>query len=456
MAFSSYEFILLFLPVMLAGYWLLRKHQSSRHIWLLIASYIFYGYADWRFLPLLWFSTALNYGAARQITTAQKKRFWLYLTILLNLMLLGFFKYHNFFSNAIGDILFPLGISFYTFQNISYLLDIYQNRTQPETSLLKYALYIAIFPHLIAGPILRYGEMAPQLHTPESRINAARIDRGILFFVMGLAKKVIIADQVAVMINPMLADYTDLQFFKSWLVAIGYTLQIYFDFSGYSDMAIGLAALLGFDFPRNFDNPYMARDIVDFWRRWHITLTNWLRDYIFLPASRAMLRRSWHRLAAMMSAYLLTMTISGIWHGTGMTFFLWGLYHGVLICIFQAWRWFKMPVLPAIPVRLITFMSVVIGWVLFRAESLAMAGHLYRSMTGLNGFESLQAVKGVPYFGVYMVGLLLFAFIASHLKMDTWDLPVPAHPVFSVALAAIFLTCLMLLAASSPFVYFQF
>lgn len=446
MVFSSYEFILLFLPITLLGYWMLQA--SLRPVWLLAASYAFYAYWDVRYLSVLWLSTGVTYLAGVHIADARSRR-WVYLGVGANLAVLGFFKYHDFFTSSILpelDLILPLGLSFYTFQNISYLLDIHQKRIQPAPSLPKFALYTAIFPHLTAGPILRFGEFEPPLSTSKTNI-----DRGMTFFVIGLAKKVILADQLAPLVNALLVSKT--QFWGGWLAAVGYAYQLYFDFSGYSDMAIGLACLLGFYFPRNFDNPYTAHDIVDFWRRWHITLTNWLRDYVFLPSSRVMLRRSWHRLLAMLLAYLLTMTISGIWHGTGITFLLWGIYHGILICIFQIWRWFKMPPLPVSLARVITFLSVVFGWVLFRADSLDRATEQYKSMIGLNGFESLQTI---PNLSVYIGCILIFALVWTNLKMDTWDLTVPSHPVFGLALAAIFVTCLMLLATSSPFLYFQF
>lgn len=456
MIFSSYEFILLFLPLVVIGYWLLSP--AWRLVWLLLASYLFYAYWDWRYLPLLFFSTLANYLIGKQIGVAQK-RAWLLAGLFLNIGMLGFYKYYDFFSESLDvtptlKFVLPLGLSFYTFQNISYLLDVYQKRITPAHNLRHYGLFVAIFPHLTAGPILRYGEMHPQLSSSPPSLDSIRMERGIVFFVIGLAKKVIIADQLATLVNPLLANHENLTFVEGWLAALGYTYQLYFDFCGYSEMAVGIALLLGFEFPRNFDNPYTARDIVDFWRRWHITLTTWLRDYVFLPASRAMLRRSWHRLGVMMLAYLLTMTISGLWHGTGITFLLWGIYHGFLICVFQAWRWFKMPMLPSLLSRGITFWAVVIGWVLFRAESLTMAINVYQSMLGLNGFA--VAFEQIPNFSVYFLIIFFFALVTTNLTMEAWDLPSPHHLISSMGLAILFVVSLMMLATSSPFLYFQF
>jgi len=461
MVFSSYEFLFLFLPIALLGVWLLRGRHTARGAWLLLVSNVFYGYWNPAYLPLIWFSVGVDYLAGGRIAAASNprtRRLWLYASLAMNLGSLGFFKYYNFFTDSLNTaaggallpvlgVVLPVGISFYTFQSMSYTIDIYRGEVQPAPNFFRFALFVTLFPQLIAGPIVRYSELAEQLNDTGQRITAARVDRGIFFFVMGLAKKVIIADQIAFFVDPLLVTYEDLQFWGTWLVALGYTYQLYFDFSGYSDMAVGLGCLLGYDFPRNFNNPYTARNISDFWRRWHITLSNWLRDYLFISLGGS----RWGALATLRNL-LLTMLLGGLWHGAAWTYVLWGAYHGVLLALFHAYRLRGLPRWNPLVARAGTFLLVVLGWVLFRASSWEMAWYQYQSMLGLHGIESWGMVWALPRMGVYLALLVGSAAVLTNLRVDTWDLRVTVGWWLGLLLAL----TIMLLSSSSPFLYFQF
>lgn len=465
MLFNSEIFIFLFLPMTLLGYWLLKAQPNLRLAWLLAASYLFYAYWDARFTPLILLSTSIDFIAGQQIhsATAQAiKRRWLFVSILMNLGLLGFFKYYNFFADSVNDaagdglaptlnIVLPIGISFFTFQSMSYTIDIYREKLAPTRNFLQFAVYVVMFPQLIAGPIVRYSEIAAQFADLKQKNHRINWDAGVFFFVIGLGKKVIIADQIGVMVNTLLIEPESVGFFGAWVVAIGYTYQLYFDFSGYSDMAVGLGYLLGFKFPQNFDNPYAARNISDFWRRWHITLSNWLRDYLFISLGGSHGTR-WTTLRNL----LITMFLGGLWHGAAWTFVIWGLYHGVLLVIFHAWRLNNRPSWNNFLARGSTFLAVIIGWVMFRADSVDIALSLYESMLGLNGFEALSTVASFRGLNVYMMLILGFAFISTNLKIDTWDLPVSRSLPAALGLALIFITSIMLLSQATTFLYFQF
>lgn len=294
MLFNSHVFLLVFLPLALLGWWGLRTRPALRLGLLTGASYVFYGYWDPRFTLLMLASTLVDYVAGARIARAEEagpRRFWLGLSLTTNLGLLAFFKYAGFFARTLNalvadsvpvwDIVLPVGISFYTFQSMSYSIDIYREDAKPATSLLHFAAYVSMFPQLVAGPIVRYAEIEAQLRALKSRIDAETVARGLHFFVLGLAKKVLIADVIAARLQ--FHDAARFGLLDAWTNVLGYTAQIYFDFSGYSEMAVGLGIWLGFELPKNFDSPYKAKDASDFWRRWHITLSEWLRDYLYIP-----------------------------------------------------------------------------------------------------------------------------------------------------------------------------
>ena len=377
------------------------------------ASLFYYGYWNPKYVVLLLASIGANYiigcVIVRRRGTAAKS--FLVLGIVGNLALLGYFKYADFFLETMnrvvgfaqpsGDIVLPLAISFFTFQQIAYLVDTFRGQVR-EHAFLTYMLFVSFFPQLIAGPIVHHGEMMPQFarKTPRARI-FEHLAVGGMIFVIGLAKKVLVADQIAVYANPVFAAAAGgeaVDFYAAWAGALSYTFQLYFDFSGYTDMAVGAARMFGIRLPVNFFSPYKATNISDFWRRWHMTLSRFLRDYLYFPLGGNR-KGTYRRLANLM----VTMLLGGLWHGAGWTFVLWGGLHGGYLAAHQAWRHFgpripgRRSICRLIPARLLTFVSVVFGWVLFRAEDVESAVAMMRAMVGLEGLSLPQSlvVRGV-------------------------------------------------------------
>ena len=400
MLFNSYEFIFLFLPVVLAGYYLVaRLSPNGASVWLALASLVFYGWWTPRFIPLLSISIAANYsvGLALSRVPQSARKATLITGLVFNLALLGYYKYAGFLvsfadqvtgaSLPIPEILLPLGISFFTFTQIAFLVDVYRGKAR-EYRPIHYVLFVTFFPHLIAGPILHHKEMMPQFARLSSyRLRSANFAVGLTIFAIGLAKKTVIADTL----SPFVAQTFDAAShgaipgtFEAWGGALGYTLQLYFDFSGYSDMAIGLARLFGIKMPINFYSPYKADSIIEFWRRWHMTLSRFLRDYLYIPLGGNR-HGTWRRYANVM----VTMLLGGLWHGAGWTFVVWGGLHGCYLVFNHGWRALhgsaplSRPMLLA--ARLLTFLSVVFAWTVFRADSLAAAGRVVAGMVGASG-----------------------------------------------------------------------
>ena len=402
MLFNSPEFITLFLPITLLVY--LGIQRTSRlelsWYWLIFASLFFYGWWEPRYLFLIIGSIIVNYLLALRLTVAPTRPF-LALGICLNLLLLGYYKYANFFVNNISrlagadwtldTIILPLAISFFTFQQISYLVDTYSGKVQ-EHRLSHYGLFVTFFPQLVAGPIVHHSEMLPQfLH---QRPRSGTLARGISIFIIGLFKKVVIADGIAGYATPAFtaaAEGVVLNFTDAWVAALSYTFQLYFDFSGYSDMAIGLALMFGIRLPLNFHSPYKANNIIEFWRRWHMTLSRFLRDYLYFPLGgnrKGMSRRHLNLFC--------TMLLGGLWHGASWTFVMWGGLHGLFLMINHGWRqvvsgWRngkarKIPDLSFIG-RGVTFLAVVFSWVYFRSDTIDTANQIVLSMLGSNGFS---------------------------------------------------------------------
>ena len=456
MLFPSYNFLFMFLPlVLLANHLIAVKYKN---LLLTIASYIFYAYWDYRFCSLILISTIWDYrlGLAIYSTsfTSLRTRL-LYLSILFNLALLGYFKYANFFIDSITsiypsislstlDIVLPIGISFFTFQSMSYTIDIYRKRITPTSSFIDFACYISMFPQLIAGPIVRYHQIADQLR--ERHATVSDIAHGIRQFSVGLAKKVLIADACG-QIADILFESTTPSFYTAWFAVIAYSLQIYFDFSGYSDMAIGLARMFGFQLPENFNFPYQARSITEFWRRWHISLSGWFREYLYIPLGGS------HVAAARISANLMiTMLLCGLWHGASWNFVLWGGYHGFLLALERPFkdRNTKVPALLAVPV---TSILVMIGWVLFRSDSLFQVQIWLHAMLGHNGFAWQWELVTKN-----MISLLCALQLACWL-MPKIELKFSDSSFFKdILYALLFILCSIVILGShsSPFLYYQF
>lgn len=466
MLFNSYIFVILFLPIVLALWWNRSVPTSVRLGGLTLMSYAFYGWWDWRFVGLLMVSTVIDYAIGSRLHFANdtsKRNLWLVASLCSNLGLLAYFKYCGFFAsslNAVADwlrvggtipvpsIVLPVGISFYTFQTMSYTIDIYRGKAKPTESLLHFAAYVSLFPQLIAGPIVRYSEMDEQLRNLIPKISWDRFWQGIVFFVAGMCQKVLFADTIANKINPLFQNYEELQFFGAWFAMLGYTCQLYFDFCGYSNMAVGLGRMLGFEFPQNFDSPYKSPNISVFWRTWHITLSFWLRDYLFIP-----LGGSRHGRWLTLRNLVIVMFLGGLWHGAGWTFVLWGLYHGGLLAghaIFKSTVDWSFPKPLAIAV---TFVAIVFGWTIFRSTDLTMCGSLMASMLMVNGIEPalLSAVGGTGAIAVLAV-LLGIVFFSPNI----WQFSIRPSLTASVVAALLFVFCVLRFDAESPFLYFQF
>ncbi len=408
MLFNSYEFIFLFLPLTLLLFFLIggRGHHRAAISWLVAASLFFYGWWNPAYLGLIVGSILFNYALGSQLSLAgysnRQHRWLLIIGISANLALLGYFKYANFFLENISivagvdlttaPILLPLAISFFTFQQISFLIDAYQHKTR-EYNFLHYCLFVTFFPQLIAGPIVHHREMLPQfaqkeIYSPHAKFLAV----GLTIFFIGLFKKVIIADNLAPYTTQVFNAARDgelLTFFEAWRGTFAYSFQLYFDFSGYSDMAVGLAYMFGIVLPINFHSPYKATNIVDFWRRWHMTLSRFLRDYLYIPlgGNRKGTTRRYLNL-------MLTMLIGGLWHGAAWTFIIWGGLHGIYLCINHLWHRIRKAMgsdlqqtslVGTLTAQMLTFLAVSIAWVYFRAADVTTANAMIGAMAGLNG-----------------------------------------------------------------------
>lgn len=403
MLFNSYVFIFGFLPPVVAGFFLIgRRSRTSAAAWLALASIVFYAYWSPKYVPLLLASATFNFLMGRAIVRAGPGSRGSYrllaAAVVGDLALLAYYKYASFFVSNVADlthahwvvptIVLPLGISFFTFTQIAFLVDAYRGKVR-EFRFVHFVLFVTYFPHLIAGPVLHHSEMMPQFEDAETyRPRAENFAVGLTIFVIGLWKKVIFADGIAAYVAPVfdVPHAGHVGFLEAWGAALAYTLQLYFDFSGYSDMAIGLSRLFGIVLPLNFNSPYKARNVVDFWRRWHMTLSRFLRDYLYIP-----LGGNRHGTARRYVNLGLTMVLGGLWHGAGWTFVLWGALHGAYLIVNHVWQRARGRSGDA-PSRLgaagstaLTFLLVVVAWVFFRAPSVQVAGRVLRGMAGLDG-----------------------------------------------------------------------
>jgi alginate O-acetyltransferase complex protein AlgI len=416
MMFHSPIFILGFLPFCLVGFFTLGARLGGHFVlgWLIAASLVFYGWWNPAFLPLLVGSILVNYAIAWKIRHAAQPRAWVTAGVVLNLAVLGWFKYANFLLHSIVpaapplEITLPLAISFFTFQQIMFLVDAGRRdstgwslacrhglatghgRGRHWRALLPYAAFVTFFPHLIAGPIVRPAEIIPQLASADiGRLRMDNLAEGLLIFLLGLGKKCVLADMFGGFADTgfgAASHGTALTFFEAWYATLSYALQIYFDFSGYSDMAIGLARMMNIRFPLNFDSPYQATDISAFWRRWHITLGAFLRDYLYIPlgGNRAGPLRQTANLMA-------TMLLAGLWHGAAWNFVAWGGLHGLFLVIHAQYRR-RFPPMPAALGQTLTLLAVILAWVPFRAASLSETLAIFRGMAGLNGIALPQMI----------------------------------------------------------------
>lgn len=459
MLFNSLTFLYAFLPVVYVVFWRLRT-RNQRYAWLTLASYVFYGFWDYRFCALMALSTAVSYGAGRCLLVWQderRRKLCVIAAVGLDLSMLAFFKYADFTLSSLADvaawtghplalpalhIILPVGLSFYVFHTITYVVDGYRRTITPTRNLLELACYVSLFAQLVAGPIVRFGQIERDLeHIDEGRRDA-NVDEAWSYFAIGMIKKVLIADTLASVIGAM---QPGLSTTTAWLGALGYTYQLYFDFSGYSDMAVGLGLLFGLRLPQNFDSPYRAVDVSDFWRRWHITLSSVLRDYLYIPMGGGR-GPAWKVARNLM----VTMLLGGLWHGASWTFVAWGGYHGALLLVHRRIRrpWDQLPVLLR---RAVTFFLVMLGWVLFRAKDFALARDALHTM-----FVPTRGARFAEQ--TLLIGVIALAGAIAHLAPGTRDLSHAWRPAQAAGLALLFALCLLSIAggAPSPFLYFQF
>lgn len=458
MLFNSFEFIFIFLPLTLfIFYFCINKKLNRAAIFsLVLMSLLFYSYWNYKYVLLITISISINYLTGHLLSKTGKRNI-LIAGISFDLILLAYYKYCNFFIDNINrvfntntsflNIVLPLAISFFTFTQIAYIVDVYRDRTI-KYDFITYSLFVLFFPHLIAGPIVYHKEIIPQFTDPKTfQINYRNISTGLLLFFIGLFKKVIIADYF----SPHASAVFDLAdrptFIEAWAGALSYTMQIYFDFSGYTDMALGLAYLFNIKMPYNFDSPYQSNNMIEFWRRWHMTLSRFLKDYLYIPLGGNRLGKPRKYLNLM-----ITMLLGGLWHGAGWTFVIWGGLHGLYLCINHGFRAMKCEI-HWLMARLITFTAVMVAWIFFRAKDLGNALNVLYGCAGLNGIDlhPKHATKKEVIF-------ILLAFIAVNVLPNSIYLANHLKPqvkwlVFTIAIALISLT---MIDNPSEFLYFQF
>lgn len=480
MLFNSFEF-LLYLPITFLLYWAFSRNRKIQNLIVVIASYVFYGWWDWRFLMLIAFTSACSYasGLLLERFEGQRKRQKMVsaANIVLNLGILGLFKYYNFFVDnlelllsAMGfhldmmtmSIILPVGISFYTFQALSYTIDIYQKKLPATHDIIEFFAFISFFPQLVAGPIERATNLLPQFQK-ERKFDYAKAVDGLRQMLWGFLKKLVVADNCAAVVNEHWNDYQTLPGLTLFILGVLFTLQIYCDFSGYSDIAIGCARLFGINLMRNFNVPYFSRSIPEFWRRWHISLTTWFRDYIYFPLGGSRCGK-WKTIR---NVYIVW-GISGLWHGANWTFVCWGLFHATLLAVYNilgistkykqvvAYGRF-LPNLKETGQMMLTFFLAVLGWIIFRAESMSQAAGFFHAMV-CNTFYDPSKLYGLMFlrFGL----LLLLVEWLQRDKQHALQLPVVKPFNYKVVRWGIYYLVLALIynytGTSQSFIYFQF
>lgn len=449
--------------------------MTWKNAFLFGASLVFYAWGEGPIVAILLLSAGINFMAGQLIEKGQRK-VGLWLSLVGSLSLLFYYKYSNFavdsargfaevFSLPIAEsmqlaaIALPIGISFYTFQGISYTLDIYWGRIRANKSFINYGTYVAMFPHQIAGPIVRYADIAPEL--AERHVTIEKFGVGAERFIIGLAKKVLLANTFASLADQIFnARLSDINTVTAWLGIVAYAFQIYFDFSGYSDMAIGLGKMVGFDFKENFNYPYIARSVQDFWRRWHISLSSWFRDYVYIPlgGNRGSKFKTYRNL-------LIVFFVTGLWHGASLNFIIWGLFHGVFLLIERAGLGKRLEQAPAIVGHVYTLLVVLVGWVFFRAVDLGSAIAYLGKMIGLGAEEASVAYPPSFFLSAEVIVSLVLAIILAtpvyHRFQTFWQklpAPGPRELAYSFVLFGLFVMAVMYLAADTynPFIYFRF
>jgi D-alanyl-lipoteichoic acid acyltransferase DltB (MBOAT superfamily) len=485
MLFNSFNF-LFFLPIVFVLYWhVFQRNLRWQNLFVVVASYVFYGWWDWRFLLLIVFTSLCSYGSGLLIDRCYQRddkhtaKWWAVLNIVVNLLVLGVFKYFNFFADsfqtvmaAIGitvdaptlHVILPVGISFYTFQALSYTIDVYRRQLPVTRDVIAFFAFISFFPQLVAGPIERATNLLPQFQNSRTFDYAKAVD-GLRQMLWGFFKKLVVADNCAVAVNSIWESYTDQSGLALWIAAFLFTFQIYCDFSGYSDIAIGCARLFGINLRRNFDVPYFSRNIQEFWRRWHMSLMTWFRDYVYFPLGGSRCGK-WMTIRNILIVFLL----SGLWHGADWTFVLWGLYYGILLSLLLILgsrskykdivaddHW--LPSLREVGQMIVTFILVLIGWIIFRAENISQLAGVGVKLFSPEGFFNLYG-SGLRADIFVFIGFMLVVEWLQRTKQHALQLPDIKlfHYRFIRVGIYYFLIALMWVTYSSSqqFIYFQF
>jgi alginate O-acetyltransferase complex protein AlgI len=476
MLFNSYEFILLFLPLAVIGYFALARRSShAAKLFLCALSCIFYMWWKAWFVIVLLASMVINYGIGAHLVRRAKEhsaRTLLVAGLIFNIGLLGYFKYADFFISNVNamlgsnwsllNIALPLGISFFTFTQIAFLVDAWRGNVTALTP-TNYFLFVTYFPHLLAGPIIHHREMMPQFADATlKKMNWDNIARGLVLFTLGLCKKVLIADQIAPWANAGFASVESLSFLDAWITIVSYSMQLAFDFSGYTDMALGAALMMNIRLPQNFNAPFRAPDIQDFWRRWHMTLSRFLRDYIYIPLGGS--RAGEWRMCAL---FIVTFLVGGLWHGAAWTFVLWGALHGTALVILHLWRKSRIALPTPLAIAL-TFVFVILCFAVFRAASVADAMQIVRIALGFNGISTALQVHAWQWLStpiahwqftqVVALSTLLIAIALSFTRNTAADFAelMPLTLVRASVLGVLLFVALMYLPGATEFIYFIF
>ena len=468
MVFSSLIFIFIFLPLVLVSYYI--APRRLRNTVILLASLLFYAWGEPTYIILIIISILINYLGALlirvHIKNKDKSKFIFITLLLIDISILFFFKYYGFAIECLGSIIgldlkvksisLPLGISFYTFQQISYIADIYMQKVKPERNLIDFATYITMFPQLIAGPIVKYEDIHKQLANRKESIN--KFGEGVQRFIIGLGKKIILANNIGLIWTQVKeVNLNDLSIVLSWIGIIAFTLQIYFDFSGYSDMAIGLAKMFGFDFLENFDYPYISKSITEFWRRWHMSLGGWFREYIYIPLGG----NKKGTLIQVRNLFIVWFT-TGLWHGASTNFVVWGLYFGVVLFIEKIYLKDLLKKIPSIFSHIYTLIIVMIGWVIFDMNTLTDSGHYIKIMFGFSNnifIDNLAKYILTNNFIILLIGLICSTKLIK-IYMNKIKSTFRENDVFLITainlLILIISTAYLVGASYNPFLYFRF
>ena len=469
MLFSSITFLFLFLPIVMAVYYIVPGR--GKNIVLLIASLFFYAWGEPVYVVLMILSILFNYFCGRDIQAngedAGKAKLSLAFAVTVNILILGFFKYYGFILDTVNSLLpsdipyrelpLPVGISFYTFQAISYLVDIYRKKAEPQKNILYFALYISMFPQLIAGPIVRYVDIEAQLRN--RKISIRRLGQGAVFFIIGLAKKVVIANTAGSVFDQISGvPASSLSMLTAWVGVFSYAFQIYFDFSGYSDMAVGLGKMFGFEFKKNFDYPYISKSITEFWRRWHISLSTWFREYVYIPlgGNRCSVSRNIFNL-------MVVWALTGMWHGAAWNFIAWGVYYGVIL-VMEKYIWGdSLERLPGVVRHMYTIILVLVGWVFFFSPSLGYSLRYLAAMVG--GGAGIVDSKGafllLTHWLLYLLAVLGSSALGMRL-LNAVPRMIRGEKAKAVSAAVIYMGIFVVSVAFlvtdtfNPFLYFRF